>query len=160
MSTRTPQLKTALVIDNDAEHRAYTVLALKELGFAMPRQARDAAEGLAKLQERLIDVVFSERLDYIVAFREWERVNRPGNRQIICCITADGDEDVWGNALNSGMDMVLWKPYNLTDLYNAIARLRDLQAPCLDMVSLKYASTMFGSRTEATVTSLRMLYKS
>ena len=147
-ATPSRPVKTALVIDNDEEHRAYAVLALKELGFAKPMQARDAGEGLAKLKERVIDVVLSERLGYIAAFREWERNNRPGKRQTIFCVTVEGDEDVWGY----GMDTVLRKPFSLMDLSNTIACLRDRQALCLDMVSLKYVSVMYGSRAEAMVT--------
>jgi len=111
--------KTALVVDDSKVERTTCCSILRKIGYTAVTEACDGVEGLAKLKEKSYSVVFlditmpeMDGLECIKQFREWEKQNRPNQRQFVCCVT--GAEDKTSRqCLDMGMDDVIHKTYTV-----------------------------------------------
>ena len=106
-----PRERRALVIDDSSVVRKSLAMALKrKLGYSVSL-AVDGLDGLNKLRETPFDLCLCDFLmpvmdgmDCVKQFREWEKENRPWDRQLIIGISAHASANDGGRGIKAGMD--------------------------------------------------------
>jgi len=118
-----PRRRRALVIDDSLVVRKSLAMALKrKLGYSVVL-AVDGLDGLNKLKEIPFDICLCDFLmpvmdgmDCVKQFREWERENRPWDRQPIVGISAHASANDGGRGIKAGMDDFKPKPITIKTL--------------------------------------------
>lgn len=126
--------RAALVIDDSMVERAVCKGILQKIGYEEVDEAEDGQVGLEKMQAKSYDVVFldismpvMDGMECIQKFRQWEKTNRSGEHQFVCCVT--GDEDKTSRQfMSAGMDDVIHKDYSMGLIQAVTGQLCNTQA--------------------------------
>jgi len=118
-----------LIIDDTSSIRLMLTAVLKKAGYTT-EAAEDGSIGLKMMCNKPYKMVFCDLmmpvmggLECVSEFRAWERSNRKGQRQPISALTGQATGSLSQDCKDAGMDLVLSKPVNKTNLLNAVADL-------------------------------------
>jgi signal transduction histidine kinase/CheY-like chemotaxis protein len=120
LETGQPRLR-CLIVEDDADNRAYVRRALERNGF-QTELAHDGATGLAKAQRLDLDLIVSDiwmpeldGLDMVSRLRDWERAT-DARRTPAVIVSADALAETRARAIKVGVDAFLTKPVSMKDL--------------------------------------------
>ncbi len=117
------QPPSILVVDDDPEMRALLSDALQQDAAYHVVTARDGTEALVALRHRAFDVVvLDQNLPGASGLDLLPDLRRVAPQARVILITAFGDVASYLEALEQGAVEYLFKPFSLTDIKTAIAR--------------------------------------
>ncbi|MFY7786453.1 MAG: response regulator, partial [Thermoflexibacteraceae bacterium] len=120
------QLKVLLVEDTLA-HQIITSKFLKNMG-AYVEIAANSAEAVQKIQQNTFDIVLMDlQLPDKDGFATTVQLRQLGYQMPIVALTAENSEEVQQQALANGLNGVLSKPIQITELKPTIEKLRDMK---------------------------------
>jgi len=127
-------VKNALVIDDHGVSRNGIMALLTRLGYEEIDQARDGAEGLAAMKEKMYSVTFlaidmkesMNGLDCTKEIRAWESKSRKEKPQFICGMTSNESTQSIKQLLKSGMNDIITKVINLPKIEAVFAEAGEL----------------------------------
>ena len=124
-----------LLIEDD--HRCVGVIKqmLQVKGFVV-HEAADGEAGLCMMKRRQYDLVLADvvmpvmdGVQCVKQYRRWTTQHSIPFHQYICGLTAQGNEKMFKDCLDSGMDEVLSKPIQNTQLIEVLSRIRGRSPP-------------------------------
>jgi CheY-like chemotaxis protein len=119
----------ALLVDDNEVNREILGEMLRRLGHTVTLAA-DGEEAMALLATRTFDVIFSDvQLPHIDGIQLTRRFREAGGRTPIIALTAHSARDERERCLAAGMNLVLTKPVDSTQLANAIEATTPHESP-------------------------------
>ena len=115
-----------LLIDDTKVLLDLTTQVLQLMDFDVT-SAYGGKQGLEALKAKHFDIVLCDYqmthmngVELTKHFREWEAINRPGNRQMIYGLTAYPSTEVRGKCEQAGMQGVLTKPLEIDSIMQLV----------------------------------------